>query len=84
MAITACTKGANGWTLTGKVTNSSSAARGYAIAVDFITTPGDTVIATKLVNLQRVAPRTTVGWSTTSATPGHDNIVCVIRQALST
>lgn len=80
----ACTdSGTKGWSLEGKVTNSASTARGYSIAVDFITVPGDTVMATRVVTVRPVRPHATANWSATGAAPGVANLTCVIRQSLA-
>jgi hypothetical protein len=76
--------GSHGWTLSGTVTNSSTAKQGYSIVVDFITVPGDTVVATKLVTVAPIEPKTSARWSATGAAPGVKNLDCVIRQSLST
>jgi hypothetical protein len=76
--------GSRGWSLSGTVTNSGSSARGYSIVVDFITVPGDTVVATKLVTVTPLQPHASTKWSTTGAAPGVNNLTCVIRQSLST
>jgi hypothetical protein len=76
--------GAKGWSLSGTVTNSGSTPRGYSIAVDFITVPGDTVMATKVVNVPTLQPHQSAKWLATGAAPGVKNLTCVIRQSLST
>jgi hypothetical protein len=76
--------GSKGWSLSGTVTNSGSKAEGYSIAVDFITVPGDTVVATKLVTVPTLQPHQSMKWSTGDAAPGAKNLTCVIRQSLST
>jgi hypothetical protein len=76
--------GSRGWSLSGTVTNPSSAKQGYSIVVDFITIPGDTVVATKLVTVSPIPPKATAHWSATGAAPGAHNLNCVIRQSLST
>ena len=76
--------GAKGWSFSGTVTNSASKARGYSIAIDFITVPGDTVVDTKLVTVPSVQPHATAKWSTSGAAPGTKNLTCVVRQTLST
>ncbi len=76
--------GSKGWSLSGTVTNSGSTPRGYSIAVDFITVPGDTVMATKVVNVPTLPPHQSAKWSATGAAPGVKNLTCVIRQSLST
>jgi hypothetical protein len=81
----ACTdEGAKGWSFTGTVTNSAPTTRGYSIAVDFIVVPGDTVVATQVIDVPPVAPHHTADWRATGAAPGHKNLNCVIRQALAT
>jgi hypothetical protein len=79
----ACTDGGAKGSLEGKVTNSASTARGYSIAVDFITVPGDTVMATRVVTVRPVRPHATASWSATGAAPGVANLTCVIRQSLA-
>ncbi len=76
--------GSRGWSLSGTVTNASSARQGYSIVVDFITIPGDTVVATKLVTVSPIVPKATAKWSATGAAPGVKNLNCVIRQSLTT
>jgi hypothetical protein len=80
-----CTNGGDkGWSLEGKVTNSAPTARGYSIVVDFITVPGDTVMATRVITVPPVQPHDTATWSATGAAPGHENLTCVIRQSMAT
>lgn len=76
--------GSNGWSLSGTVTNSASTTQGYSIVVDFITVPGDTVVATKLVTVAPLHPHNSAKWSATGAAPGVKDLTCVIRQSLST
>jgi hypothetical protein len=76
--------GSRGWSLVGTVTNSSTAKHGYSIVVDFITVPGDTVVATKLVTVPPLPPKASAKWSAPGAAPGVKNLTCVIRQSLST
>jgi hypothetical protein len=76
--------GSKGWSFKGTVTNSAVASRGYSIAVDFITVPGDTVMATKVITVPKIAPHDTKGWSVTGAAPGQKHLTCVVRQALAT
>ena len=76
--------GANGWSFAGTVTNSTADARGYSIVVDFITMPGDTVMATRVVTVPPVAPQATANWSVDGAVPGQKDLTCVIRQSLAT
>jgi hypothetical protein len=80
----ACVSNSKGWSLSGTVTNPSGTTRGYSIVVDFITVPGDTVVATKLVNVPPLAPHASAKWSAAGAAPGVHNLTCVIRQSLST
>jgi hypothetical protein len=63
----------------GKISNSAKVARSYQIVVDFITQPGDTVKATKVVGVKDVAAGATVPWSTSSSS-GSSMLTCVIRQ----
>jgi hypothetical protein len=78
----ACTDNAsNGWTLKGTVQNSSTSSRSHSIAVDFVTMPGDTVRATRVVNVGPLAAHASANWSTPAAGQGHANLNCVIRQA---
>jgi hypothetical protein len=79
-----CIDGSSGWSLSGTVTNSTGSMRGYSIVVDFITVPGDTVIATKLVTVPPVSPHASAKWSATGAAPGVRDLTCVIRQSLFT
>jgi hypothetical protein len=80
----ACTGSAGtGWVLSGTVHNRASTTRSYSLAVDFITTPGDTVIATRLVDVRAVAPGTSKTWTTgPAAAQSHAALSCVVRQAL--
>jgi hypothetical protein len=81
----ACVDGGDkGWSFDGTVTNSAPQARGYSIVVDFITVPGDTVMATRVVTVPPVAPSATEKWSVNGAVPGQTNLSCVIRQSLAT
>jgi hypothetical protein len=81
----ACTDGGSkGWSFQGKVTNSTATRRGYSIVVDFITVPGDTVMATRVITVPPVAPHATANWSIDGAVPGEKNLTCVIRQSLAT
>jgi hypothetical protein len=82
VAAGACTDGGDkGWSLEGKVTNSAAAPRGYSIVVDFITVPGDTVIATRVITVAPLGPHASASWSATGAAPGQKNLTCVIRQS---
>jgi hypothetical protein len=74
--------GRKGWRLNGTATNTSSSSRAYSIVVDFVTTTGDTVLDTKILNVGPVAPKSTVHWSATGAA-GQHKVTCVIRQALT-
>ena len=81
----ACTDGgSNGWSFDGTVTNSAETPRGYSITVDFITVPGDTVMATRVITVPPVAPHATANWSVGGAVPGQTQLTCVIRQSLAT
>jgi hypothetical protein len=64
------------------VRNSAAESRQYSIAVDFVTTPGSTVIATRVVDVGPVAPHESAQWSTPASGQGHSDLSCVIRQAL--
>jgi hypothetical protein len=77
-------RGTKGWSLSGTVRNSAATPRGYSIAVDFVTVPGDTVVDTKLVSVARVQPQASARWSATGAAPGVKNLTCVVRQTLAT
>ena len=74
--------GAKGWRLQGTVTNSLSSARRYSIVVDFVTTKGDTVLDTKVVQVHSVPAGASAHWSALGAA-GQVNVSCVIRQALT-
>jgi hypothetical protein len=81
----ACTDGGSkGWSFQGKVTNSAATPRGYSITVDFITVPGDTVMATRVITVPPVAPHATTDWSVGGAVPGQQHLTCVVRQSLAT
>jgi hypothetical protein len=73
---------AAGWVLRGTVLNSAGSSRTYSIVVDFITKPGDMVMATQIVKVGPLAPHQSANWSTPPAGQGHANLNCVIRQAL--
>jgi hypothetical protein len=75
---------AKGWTMRGSVHNSASAAHRFSITVDFVTVPGNTVVATEVVATPRVAPTASVEWTTPAAARGAQHLACVIRQALWT
>jgi hypothetical protein len=77
-------RGTKGWSLSGTVRNSAATPRGYSIAVDFVTVPGDTVVDTKLVTVARVQPQASARWLATGAAPGVKNLTCVVRQTLAT
>lgn len=79
-----CVHRASGWSMRGRATNPTSRPRGYSIVVDFITTSGDTVRATKLVVVPPVAPHHSRDWSAANAAPGQAGLTCVIRQVLFT
>jgi hypothetical protein len=64
------------------VRNSATSSRTYSIVVDFITNPGDTVKAIRIVKVGPLAPNKSANWSTPAAGHGHANLNCVIRQAL--
>jgi hypothetical protein len=68
--------------LKGTVQNSGTASRKYSITVDFVTKTGDTVMATRVLNVGPVAPHASRNWSTPAAGQGQANLNCVIRQAL--
>jgi hypothetical protein len=81
----ACTDGGStGWSFQGTVTNSAATRKGYSITVDFITVPGDTVMATRVITVPPVAPHATADWSVGGAVPGQTHLTCVIRQSLAT
>jgi hypothetical protein len=81
----ACVDGGDkGWSFAGTVTNSTDQPRGYSIAVDFVTVPGNTVKATRVVTVPPVAPRATQDWTVGGAVPGEKNLTCVVRQSLAT
>jgi hypothetical protein len=71
-----------GWVLHGTARNSATTARTYSIAVDFVTNPGGTVMATQVVNVGPVASHKTESWSTPPAGQGHAHLSCVIRQSM--
>ena len=62
--------------------NTSSSRHGYSIVVDFVTREGDTVLDTKIVKVKPLAPGASARWSAVGAA-GHENVACVIRQALA-
>lgn len=83
VSATSCvSQGARGWLATGTAANSSGQARGYSIVVDFVMRTGDTVLATRVVRVRRVAPRSSARWSARGAA-GQTRVACVIRQALA-
>ena len=71
-----------GYVFQGMVRNSATSSRTYSIVVDFITRPGDMVMATRIVKVGPLAPHRSANWSTPAAGQGHANLNCVIRQAL--
>jgi hypothetical protein len=71
-----------GYVLQGTARNSATSSRTYSIVVDFITHPGDMVMATRIVKVGPLAPHRSAKWSTPAAGQGHANLNCVIRQAL--
>lgn len=75
--------GSKGWLLSGTAINPSTSLRGYSIVVDFVSSKGDTVLDTKIVSVQSVAPKASAQWSAIGAA-GVDDVTCVIRQALVT
>jgi hypothetical protein len=71
-----------GWSLTGSVTNHGNAAHGFSIVVDFVTTPGGTVVATRIVNVASIPANHKASWTTTpGAAAGEKGLRCVIRQS---
>jgi hypothetical protein len=76
--------GSNGWSFEGTVTNSDETPKGYSITVDFITVPGNTVMATRVIDVPPVAPHATANWSVDGAVPGQTQLTCVVRQSLAT
>jgi hypothetical protein len=81
----ACVDGGDkGWSFAGTVTNSTDQPRGYSIVVDFVTVPGNTVKATRVVTVPPVAPQATQNWTVNGAVPGEKNLTCVVRQSLAT
>jgi hypothetical protein len=76
--------GTKGWSFQGTVTNTTATRRGYSITVDFITVPGDTVMATRVITVPTVAPHATADWSVGGAVPGEQHLTCVVRQSLAT
>lgn len=78
VTTTSCQKVLGVWQIKGNIKNSASDTRNYEIVVDYVTQPGDTVQDTKIVHVSKVAPGSTVAWSSTGA-PGKSNLACVIR-----
>jgi hypothetical protein len=76
--------GSDGWSFEGTVTNSDATSKGYSITVDFITVPGNTVMATRVITVPPVAPQATANWSVDGAVPGQTQLTCVVRQSLAT
>jgi hypothetical protein len=74
-----CRDTTGGWVLSGTIRNSAKTARSYQIVVDFVTSAGNTVLDTKVINTAKVSPGTDLAWSATS-TPGLTHVACVIRQ----
>jgi hypothetical protein len=64
------------------VLNSATSPRTYSIVVDFITKPGNMVMATRIVKVGPLAPNKSASWSTPATGQGRANLNCVIRQAL--
>ena len=77
-----CTKIGGAWTLKGTVRNSKRIARNYQIVVDFVTTPGNTVLFTRVITIPKIKPGATARWSATSKR-GIATASCVIRQVQS-
>ena len=71
-----------GYVLHGMARNSTASPRTYSIVVDFVTNPGDTVMATRVLNVGPVASQNSANWSTPAAGQGQANLTCVIRQVL--
>jgi hypothetical protein len=76
--------GANRWSFQVTVTNSAATFRGVSITVDFMTVPGDTVMATRVITVPRVAPHATANWSVGGAVPEQQHLTCVVRQSPAT
>jgi hypothetical protein len=77
-----CTHKADGsWLLTGRVINPDPVnPTGFSIVIDFVHTPGNTVLDTQIVTVPPVTPRHTVSWRASWHYAGG-GVSCVVRQA---
>jgi len=81
---TGCAPSGGAWVLTGTVKNATAKATGFQIVVDFVTQPGGTVLATRVVNVAPVSVGATARW-TASGAQGHTaGVGCIVRQAQTT
>ena len=83
LVLAACTQSGGQWVLKGTVTNRASTSKSFQIVVDFVTSPGSTVLSTTVVNVSNVAPASTAHWSASGAR-GKTGVACIIRQAQTT
>lgn len=74
-----CTQSGEDWVLRGNVTNTAQTARSYQIVIDYVTVPGDTVIATRIVDTSSVKPGATTTWAA-SAKTAEQHTGCFVRQ----
>jgi hypothetical protein len=77
-----CSSSASGWKLSGTVANTTSTRRRFSIVVDFVEAQGDTVVATRVVEVPAVTAHSSTTWSTPWSAAGQVDLTCVIRQAL--
>lgn len=83
LVLTPCIQSGGQWVLRGTVANRASTVKSFQIVVDFVTSPGSTVLSTTVVNVSSVAPRSTAHWSAAGAR-GKTGVACIIRQAQTT
>lgn len=83
LTVNMCTQVGGSWVLTGSVKNPMKTATGFRIVVDFVSTPGSTVLGSSEVTVASVNPGATVDWSATGAR-GKSNVGCIVRQAETT
>jgi len=83
LQVKSCQRTSSGWQLDGTVKNPSSATTSFQIVVDFVTSKGDTVLATTEVNVTGVSAGSSVDWTATGA-PGKTGVSCLVRQAQTT
>ena len=68
--------------LHGTVRNPGPTAKRYQIVVDYVSQPGSTVLATTVLNVSSVPPKSSTGWTAVGA-KGKSGVACVLRLAQS-